>query len=405
MKILYVTTAWTGLRDILYNGSKEAKGMPAFIRPLKRLILEGNDVDIVLVHDMKEIPQYNINIDWLSYRQIIGEVYWEPKISKKYKSIIKLYRKLDKILRENKYDFVYGHGVSADVARIISDKYKVPFGQRLYGTFLNDYIIKHGLLKAKIIHFLEYKAFKSKKKFLLVTEDGSKGEEAYEKINKGKSPSEFYFWINGIEHMPKLNKEDINFKFRELGGENFLFYVARIDRWKKQEDSIKILKILKDKGYNLKLFIAGQTGNKEYLNELTSLVEELGVKDEVVFMGPISRDEINLMCKLAKASFSLYDICNLGNVFHEMLSAGAVILSKNDGSLDKFIVNGENGFLINNVEEGAENIIKILNNKEYEKTIRENAINTSVQKMRTWDERVDDEIKLIKKYSNTVIEV
>ena len=91
------------------------------------------------------------------------------------------------------------------------------------------------------------------------------------------------------------------------------------------------------------------------------------LKDHVVFLNAISRDTINIMSKLAIASLSLNDMCNLGNVFHEMLSAGAVIISNNDGSLDEFIKHGENGFLINDLEEACDYIIKVMNDKEYEK--------------------------------------
>ena len=63
MKILYVTPLWTGLKDILFNGFEEARGMPAFIKPLKELISRGHEVDLFLIHNFKKYPKYNLIID------------------------------------------------------------------------------------------------------------------------------------------------------------------------------------------------------------------------------------------------------------------------------------------------------------------------------------------------------
>ena len=178
-----------------------------------------------------------------------------------------------------------------------------------------------------------------------------------------------------------------------------MFYVARIDKWKRQDEAIKILKLIKDSGLEMKLYIAGQIISDTYYKEIKQLIVELDLVDDVVFMGVIDRYMINIMSKLAIASFSLYDMCNLGNIFHEMLAAGAVIVSKDDGSLDYFIENRKNGFLINSNEEACESIIEIMKDKEYENSIRENAIKTSMTKMKNWEERINDEIDLIKKYA------
>ncbi len=399
MKILYVTPLWTGLKDILFNGFEEARGMPAFIKPLKELISRGHEVDLFLIHNFKKYPKYNLIIDWLKKEQIVGELYWDNILIKKPSNMLKLYINILQILKVREYNFVYGHGGTAEIARKAAAKLNISFGQRLYGTFLYDYIEKNSLFKARIVRYLEYNSFKSPKSFLLVTNDGSKGDKAYNLINKNKKPCDFYFWHNGVDRFENIPNEKLMKEYAKLGNEPFLFHVARIDRWKRQDKAIRILKLLKDKNYNLKLYIAGQIISETYYEELKRLIDEMQLKDHVVFLNAISRDTINIMSKLAIASLSLNDMCNLGNVFHEMLSAGAVIISNNDGSLDEFIKHGENGFLINDLEEACDYIIKVMNDKEYEKRIREKAISTSKEKMKSWEERVGDEIELIERYS------
>lgn len=401
MKILYVTTAWTGLSDIIFKGKVDAEGMPAFIKPLKELINRGNEIDIILIHNLKPYPEYNIKVKWINESQIIGQVYWKHNYLKRINSIYKLKTCINNAIKSKNYNFIYGQGTSADIARVIAQKNKIPFGHRLYGTFLYDYIDKNNKLSAFIFHNLEYRAFKSKKSFLLVTNDGSKGDYAVKKINNNYYPYEFRFWLNGINHMPDISPEALERKIEDFDKTPFLFYVARLDRWKRQDYAIKILKELNNRGINIKLYIAGQRVDEKYYNELKQLIVNLKLEDKVIFLGAIGRNEINFMSKAAIASFSLYDMCNLGNVFHEMLSAGAVIISRNDGSLDDFIVNGYNGFLIDNIDDGVNCVIKVLNDPGYRRSIRNNAIYTSRNKMKTWEERVDDEIKLIEKYANS----
>lgn len=395
MNILYVTTLWTGFAEVLFDGVVEPKGMPAFLLPLKELVNRGHNVDFILLHNNISFQNYNIKIDWIKEEQIIGQVYWNNNLIMKPINIINLYKKADNIIKNKSYDFIYAHGESATVSRLIAKKYNLPFGQRLYGTFLYDYIKKNGLIKAKIFHFLEYDAFKSEKDFLLITNDGSNGDRAYKVINKARTPSKFYFWHNGIERMHEIPREILDTEYERLNKEPFLFYVARIDRWKRQDEAIKILKMLNDRGYNFKLYIAGQIFNQKYYEELKNMIEELKLDRNVIFMGVINKEQINIMSKLSVCAFSLYDMCNLGNVFHEIFSAGGIIISKNDGSLDYFIEHGKNGFLLNDITEAPEYIETIIKDKSYEMELRFNAKSTSLNKMKTWKERINEEIELI----------
>ena len=48
MKILYVTYMWSALSDLLLQAGLEARGMPAFIRPLRGLVDRGHEVDLLI---------------------------------------------------------------------------------------------------------------------------------------------------------------------------------------------------------------------------------------------------------------------------------------------------------------------------------------------------------------------
>lgn len=401
MKILYITPPLYGFWECLFEGATEINGLPSFNRPLKKLIEDGHQVDIVILHSTEKLPEFNIQASWLNNDMIKECLFYENRLLLRPYNIIKNRRIVGNILKEGNYDFVYGHGSASEVFRTLTKKYGVPFGQRLYGTFLYDSIEKNGLFKTKIKHFIEYSSFVSKKSFLLVTNDGSRGNLAFKSINKLNKPYDFKFWINGVNSPAKLSDKALQEYKKKLVEKPFIFYVARFDEWKRQERAVRILKKLNDKGYDMHLYLAGppEKNNSWYFNHVKNLVDQLGLERNVTFMGQVDSNTINMMCKLAIASLSLYDVCNLTNVFHEMLAAGSVIVVKNDGVVNDFINNGENGFLVNSEDEAVEIIEELILNPSIGKDIRKYAIDTSRNKMMTWEERIDKEIELITQYS------
>lgn len=396
MKILYITTCWTGLKSMVFDGEIEAKGMPAFIKPLKELSDRGNQIDMYIIHTLKDKPNLNITADWMKKIKIVGLKYYNHSIIKRVLSIHSMNKEVSIILKNTKYDFIYAHGTAPGTLYRVIKKSKIPYGHRLYGTFLYDEIIKRGYKKAICRHYIEYLIFKREKDFLLVTDDASNGDKVYSLVNPKEAPYQFEFWINGADKMPNDVTDN---QWIKKENEEFLFYLARISRWKKQDRAIRLIKILNDRGTKLKLYIAGQIFEKDYYHELLNLARELGVEKQIVFTGAINREMINSFSKRAVAALSFYDLGNRGNVFYEYLAAGAVIISLDDGSLDDFIVNGENGFLLKNIEDAYEIIEKLQNDEEFSLQVRMNAINTFNIKLRTWEERVDDEIRLIEKYA------
>lgn len=82
--------------------------------------------------------------------QIVGELYWDNILIKKPSNMLKLYINILQILKVREYNFVYGHGGTAEIARKAAAKLNISFGQRLYGTFLYDYIEKNSLFKLEL---------------------------------------------------------------------------------------------------------------------------------------------------------------------------------------------------------------------------------------------------------------
>ncbi|AHM57289.1 hypothetical protein EAL2_c20080 [Peptoclostridium acidaminophilum DSM 3953] len=406
MKILYVTPPWPGFRECLFDGEIEPQGLPSFNKPLMGLVEEGHQIDFVILNSAYR-PEYkyenlNIKADWLKKSHIWDIVETDLSLQRRFVTYSNLKKSVKKALSSEKYDFVYAHGSSTSVVRMVAKKYNVPFGQRLYGTFLWDKIQKKGKKYVSIRHITEYRAFKTKKNFLLVTNDGSRGDLVKKVIwGEKKPPFEFYYWINGVNKAPIIEDADIEEYSRTLVKKPFIFHVARFDSWKRQDRVVKIIAELKKRGRDIHLYLAGpnKTIGNSYFDSITKLIKELDIEDRVTYMGNIDIKTMNVMCKLAMASFSLNDVCNLTNVFHEMLAAGAVVIVQKDGTTEGFIDHGINGFYVNNNEKAVELIENLLCSRYKVDDIRRAAIKTSEEKMKTWKQRIADEINLIKKHA------
>lgn len=388
MRILYVTPLWSGLKDLIIDGEVEPKGMPAFNQPLRKLIHEGHEIDLIISTD-SNIDKINTEGSFLKNSNIFF-VPWNLKNINKFSLFHATYNFIIKKTKEKKYDFIYGHGSFGSLGVSVANKLHIPTGQRIYGTFLYNEINKSrfDLFRS---HPLEYMAFKQRKSFLLVTNDGTKGDKVYERISK-KRNFDFHFLLNGVEKVLSNYKQD------EEDYSNYLIYPARIARWKQQEKAIKLIKILHDSGYyNFKLILAGHIAENEYWDEQKRYVENNNLQDVIEYRNVIEKEKLNILYKNAFAVLSFYDYSNLGNVVIEALQNGGIVISKNDGSLKGIIDSTKNGFLINDIFQAKELIINMAEGKYDLEEIRKNAVESGEENFMSWDERAQLEVNLIKK--------
>lgn len=91
----------------------------------------------------------------------------------------------------------------------------------------------------------------------------------------------------------------------------------------------------------------------------------------------------------------MYNVSNLGNVFFETFSTGAVILGLDDGSLDDYIVDGQNGFIIRDEAHAIIVVESILDGTVDRATVRQQAIKTAREKFMSLEARFDMEVDLI----------
>lgn len=144
--------------------------------------------------------------------------------------------------------------------------------------------------------------------------------------------------------------------------ENFIFTVARLTKFKKIDNLIKAFSKLTDQ--NLQLEIAG---NGEEKNNLMQLVDQLKLKNRIIFLGTISDDELRKKMQLAKIFISTSRDEPFGITIIEAQASGTAVIADNSGGPKETIINHQTGELCDtsNVDILAETIQRLLSNDNF----------------------------------------
>src|SRR5690606_34669145 len=257
MRILYVSMLWFGFRGLILGGEREPRGMPGFIRPLKRLLELGYRVDMVLGAP-PDSGELNVRADWLAPVSI-ELVPWSGRGLERLRSPLRLWRATRRALARAPYDFVYGQENCGVLGCLAARRAGIPCGQRIYGTQYLQEILSKSRLRLLRDHPLEYLSWTTGKDFLLCTDDGSGGDLAQRHLCPDP-PYAFHFWRNGI---------DLEFvraaEAAPVFPHPFLFFPARVVPWKNHLAGVEILRELHALGHgDVHLLFCGQISNPAY---------------------------------------------------------------------------------------------------------------------------------------------
>ena len=161
---------------------------------------------------------------------------------------------------------------------------------------------------------------------------------------------------------------------------------------KGQQDAIKVLSLLRERGRNARLLILG-LGSWLYLKRLKRLANDLGVSNDVIWQGYLP----NAVDVFRSADIVL--VCSrfepFGRVAVEAMSVGTPVIGTNGGGLIEIIDDGKNGLLYpaGNCNALADQIMRLSTDSRLYEIISRNAI-LSVYERYTKG-RYIDEIELI----------
>lgn len=184
--------------------------------------------------------------------------------------------------------------------------------------------------------------------------------------------------INPFHFIPPDKRERGTTDLEALGvaGQNILMCISRLEPLKLPDHLVRAMACLKDKDLNIKaLFV----GDGEAKDSLTTLAEELGVADQIIFCGNRSQDWLARVIPCAAIVVSPLT----GRALAEAALGGAPIVAYDIDWHDEMIETGITGELVPylNYSLMADAIEKILKNKEYAFLIGENVRERALKMM------------------------
>ncbi len=238
---------------------------------------------------------------------------------------------------------------------------KIPMVTTLHGTDIT-LVGSHPFYKPAV-------TFSINKSDVVTSVSQSLKEETYNLFDVKKE-------IEVIPNFIELNKNKINQNVpcqRALmapNGERIITHISNFRKVKRIPDVVKIFNLIQ-KSVPAKLMMVGEGPEKEVAEQLC---EELGILDKVIFFGN-SNDIDTILCYtdlfLLPSETESFGLAAL-----EAMASGVPVISTNSGGLPEVNENGVSGYLsdVGNVEEMAQNGIKILSSDESLSKFKENAL-------------------------------
>lgn len=157
--------------------------------------------------------------------------------------------------------------------------------------------------------------------------------------------------------------------------ERIITHISNFRKVKRIPDIIKIFYKIQEK-IPAKLMMVGDGPEKE---KAERMCQELGIQDKVIFFG--NSNEIDQILSYSDLFLLPSQTESFGLAALEAMAWSVPVISSNSGGLPEVNFDGQSGYLsdVGNVDEMAENALKILCNNETLQTFKDNALSVAKQ--------------------------
>ncbi len=182
-------------------------------------------------------------------------------------------------------------------------------------------------------------------------------------------------------------REEIRTKYKIKPGDIALITASRIAKEKNVKFLIESFFAVKKKCENVKFFIVGDGAVRK---ELEKMAKSLGMGQDVIFTGLVSREEI---INLYQAS-DIFVFASLtetqGLVAVEAMAAGLPVVAIRASGIEDMVESGKNGILTkNSTDEFSESVLRLVQNGELRKKMSERAkISSKKFSIEIWTKRM-----------------
>lgn len=303
-----------------------------------------------------------------------------------YKAIEKLVASL---FRDFDFDVILSHTALPDgfAGCLLSKKYKKPLITIIHGQDLQQTIYINKKCNKAIVEVLKNsnKIITVSNKLKTIAKTLIDKDEQYSTINNGFDLSKIVTYKSGL--LDKYRSKKI------------ILSIGHLIKIKGHDLTIQAFKKLVEKYQNLHLIIIGDGPEKEFLQ---SLVDELGLRDKVEFVGQVNHGK----------AMEYVSICDLfvlpswnegfGMVYIEAMAHGKPVVGVEGQGINDVIIDGENGFLARprDIDSLYEKVKILLDDKELVSQIALRAKETIYNNL-TWDANAKRLLSVIKEEVNT----
>ena len=293
-----------------------------------------------------------------------------------------------------RFDLIYAHNQWASLAGWLAGRaFGVPNVTRLYGTFLAD------LMKKPLV-WLRYPiasaGFLAPHHLLICANDGTRGDEVAAKL--GINLERFRFWQDGVDEHPRGQSPSRRAFLKTappgLREEaSWVLSCSRLSYWKRIDRMIRALSHARNLGVDCQLLIAGdgQEGSA-----LRTLAEELGVKENIGWLGAIPHARVPELMDLVDVFMITNDVTNRCNPLFEAIRARLPVVSVRDNSTADLLEHGSNALLADrdDVEELGRHLAQACADEPMAESMRSRQ-QARAGDLWNWQQRMDVEIKEI----------
>jgi len=401
MRILFVLSFYSALRESYINQKWEPTGMPAVVYLFENLQKRNDYFDCFFVEQTynKDFPR-NVKLNNFSgdFRLInplyISNLFGKIKVLKHLIKILNYINAIINILKlNNKYDIYYIDRANVVIGAFLSFLLRKKVLLRLHGV--NEMNSEFRKVKFRLWNPLVYLSFKAPFSYIVCSEDGAPGKQFLDSFTNNNVKKEIL--LNGVNF-----ENDNNCNIRDVynipKNKTLLLFVGRIEKGKgvgKFIHTILKLNNITDKYYTI---IVGDGLNLEYFKS------KCNEYSNIVFTGAIQHSKIGSYYRSADIFISLNVLGNLCNTTLEALKAGNCIITYKkeistgkDCSTAKYL--DKTVLFINrdNVEsELLQILVDLTKNEKLVRQAKSNSIKFSNDNLTNWSQRIDYEINIIK---------
>lgn len=327
----------------------------------KALALKGHEIHFITYSQPVRLGSFRENI---YYHEVSLTDYplfefqpYETVLASKMVDVVK-YEKLDLL----HVHYAIPHASAAYMAQQIlkSQGIKIPFITTLHGTDIT--------LVGKDPSFEPVITFCLNQSNAVTTVSQSLKDDTYKHFGTDREIHVIPNFIQSESELPNIDLE----KRRRYAADNerILTHISNFRRVKRIDDVVNVFALVNAK-MPCKLLLAGDGPERAMVEHLA---RELKICDRIVFLGKV-RDTSHVL-EISDLFFLPSETESFGLAALEAMAEGVPVISSNTGGIPEVNLHGFSGYLsdVGNVDEMAENALRILSDEETFQAFRKNAL-------------------------------